>query len=158
LREHGSLEYRFIEEGCLTTAACALVPGDIERSRVCFEQGDALALRPDLGTFDVLLLANLLDRLPDPRQCLARLPSLVRSGGQLILSTPCTWLADYTSPAHWLGGFERHGRPVRTLDTLRELLSSHFELLTVRDLPFVIREHARKFQWSVAQASVWTRR
>ena len=29
---------------------------------------------------------------------------------------------------------------------------------TVRDQPFLIRETARKFQWSLAQASVWTPR
>lgn len=158
LREHGALHYRFVEEGSLTTATSAVVPGDIERSRVRFEQGDAMALRPDLGAFDVVLLANLVDRLADPRQCLDRLPALVRAGGQLIISTPCTWLAEYTPPAHWLGGFERNGQLVRTLDTLKEVLSAHFDVSTVRDLPFLIREHARKFQWSVAQASIWVRR
>jgi hypothetical protein len=33
-----------------------------------------------------------------------------------------------------------------------------FNLVTTKDLPFLIREHARKFQWSVAQASIWQRR
>jgi hypothetical protein len=31
-------------------------------------------------------------------------------------------------------------------------------LKLVKDLPFLIREHARKFQWSVALATVWRRR
>jgi len=135
-----------------------VVPAEVNRRRVSFEQGDAQALRPDLGTFDVVLMANLVDRLPDPRRCLGSLPSLVRTGGQLILTTPCTWLEEYTARPNWLGGFEENGRPVRTLQTLQALLAPHFTLARTLDLPFLIREHARKFQWSVAQATVWIRR
>jgi hypothetical protein len=36
-------------------------------------------------------------------------------------------------------------------------LEENFTLVDVRDLPFLIREHARKFQFSVAQASIWRR-
>jgi putative 4-mercaptohistidine N1-methyltranferase len=158
LRERGSLDYQFTEEGHLMKTAVAVVPPDVARERVTFEQGDAHELRADLGQFDVVLMANLVDRLHDPTRCLAQLPRVVRPRGQLILSTPCTWLEDYTPPSHWLGGSMREGKPVRTLDSLRQLLKPHFDLLHVRDLPFLIREHARKFQWSVAQASTWIRR
>jgi putative 4-mercaptohistidine N1-methyltranferase len=157
LREHGFLGYDYIEEGCITSAAVAEVPVHIERGRVRFEQGDAQALRDELGQFDVVLMANLVDRLSDPRQCLSRLSALVKHGGQLILTTPCTWLQEYTPPSKWLGGFVREGKPVRALDGLRESLEPHFELAQVCDLPFLIREHARKYQWSVAQASTWIR-
>jgi len=158
LQHQGSTSYAYVEEGRLTTPATAEVPAEIDRRRVTFEQGDAQALRVDLGHFDVVLMANLVDRLRDPSQCLSALPSLVRTGGQLILTTPCTWLDDYTPRAHWLGGFERDERPVRTLATLQALLDPHFTLARTLDMPFVIREHARKFQWSVAQATVWIRR
>ena len=158
LQQHGSISYAYVEEGHLTTPATAVVPAEIDRHRVAFEQGDAQALRPDLGEFDVVLLANLVDRLRDPRQCLSTLPGFVRTGGQLILTTPCTWIEDYTDRSHWLGGFEQNGRPVRTLETLRAVLDPHFTLARTLDLPFLIREHARKFQWSVALATVWIRR
>ncbi len=158
LREHGTLAYAYVEEGRLGTPATAVVPAGIDRSRVAFEQGDALALRADLGSFDVLLLANLVDRLGDPRRCLGALASLARPGGQLIVTTPCTWLEDHTASSHWLGGFEREGHPVRTLDTLQAVLAPDFDRVRTLDLPFLIREHARKYQWSVAQATVWIRR
>ncbi len=158
LQQHGSIDYAYVEEGLLTAPATAAVPAEIDRQRVTFEQGDAQDLRPDLGSFDVVLLANLVDRLREPRRCLARLPDFVRPGGQLMVTTPCTWLEDYTAPSHWLGGFEQEGWPVRTLETLHALLDSHFTLARTLDLPFLIREHARKFQWSVAQATVWIRR
>lgn len=158
LQRRGSLPYAYVEEGALTIPAEAVVPAGIDRQRVRFERGDAQALPPELGAFDVVLLANLLDRLPDPRRCLATLPGLVRPGGQLILTTPCTWLEDYTPRPNWLGGFEERGRPVHTLETLRRVLGAEFNLERSLDLPFLLREHARKFQWSVALATVWVRR
>ncbi len=158
LQRDGSLPYAVAEEGALTTPALAQVPPDLDRHRVTFEQGDAQQLRPDLGAFDVVLLANLLDRLHDPRRCLRQLPALVRPGGQLIITTPCTWLEDYTPPDHWLGGFSADGQPIHTRATLETELHSHFALTRSFDLPFLLREHARKYQWSVALATVWTRR
>jgi len=157
LRDHGTLAYEYAEEGNLLRNATAEVPREIDRSRVRFEPGDAHALRDGLGQFDVLLMANLVDRLEDPRRCLAQLPALLRPGGQLILTTPCTWLEAYTPASNWLGGFTRGDKPVRTLDTLRARFAPHFELLATRDLPFLIREHARKFQWSVALGTTWQR-
>jgi len=158
LQLQGSLTYAYREEGWLTTPATAVVPADIDRGRVSFEQGDALALRPDVGSFDVVLMANLLDRLTRPRQCLSLLRALVRPGGQLIITTPCTWSSEYTAPEEWLGGFAREGVQMRALTTIHEVLDADFELAQGRDMPFVIREHTRKYQWSVAQGSVWLRR
>ena len=145
----GELAYERADEGGLSTSLIARVPAGIDRARVAFEVGDAMSLRADLGTFDVVLMANLIDRLREPQRCLARLPSLVNPGGQLVITSPYTWLEDFTPRANWL---------CPTLDGLRVALAPHFDLGRTRDLPFLIREHARKFQWSVAQATVWIRR
>ncbi len=157
LQAQGQLPFAYTEEGELTTEAIAIVPADIERSCVSFEQGDAMSLRSDLGAFEVVLMANLIDRLPEPRRCLTRLPLLVKAGGRLVITSPYTWLEEYTPRNNWLGGFRRDGKLVRTLDTLRSELEPYFTLQSTKDLPFLIREHARKFQWSVAQASIWQR-
>lgn len=158
LRADGRLAYRRADEGQLTTELVAEVPTDIDRGRVRFVVGDAGALDVP-GTFDVVVALNLLCRLPAPRRLLASLPGLVKPGGQLLLATPCSWLEEYTAPDEWLGGFTREadGQAVRTFDTLRTVLEPDFELVQTRDLPFLIREHARKFQWSVSQASTWRR-
>ena len=95
-----------------------------------------MKLRDDIGTFDVVLLANLIDRLPNPRRCLAQLPKLINRGGQLIIVSPYTWLEAYTPRKNWLGGTRRGGRAIRTLDTLREILVPDFTLTARRDLPF----------------------
>ena len=107
-------------------------------------------LRDDLGSFDVVHAANLLCRLSEPQSLLDRLPSLVNPGGQLLLTTPCTWLEEYTPSAKWPRG--------STFEWLQEKLGAHFMLAHRADLPFLIREHARKFQWSVALGTRWVRK
>jgi len=157
LQAEGSADFAYVTEGELTQRSQAMVAADIDRRRVRFEKGDAMNLRPDLGEFDVVLMANLIDRLPDPLRCLQQLPQLLKAGGQLIITSPYTWLTEYTPREYWLGGFVRDGQPVHTFDSLQEILSADFELLRRKDLPFLIREHARKSQWSVAEASIWRR-
>ena len=158
LASHGTFPYERTDEGALTTRLIAKVPEDIARNRATFEHGDAQALRTSLGSFDVVLAANLVDRLVAPICFLARLPELVKSGGQLMLTSPYTWLEEFTPRKNWLGGYVADDAPRTTLDGLRTALSAHFDLIRTRDLPFLIREHARKFQWSVAQASIWRRK
>lgn len=158
LRAEGAVGYLRTDEGALTTPCRAVVPAGIDRLRVRFETGDAMNLRADLGAFDVVLLANLIDRLSEPRRCLDRLPGLVKPGGQLIITSPYTWLEEFTPRANWLGGFVRDGRPVTTRAGLEAALAGDFELVAARDLPFLIREHARKYQWSIAEATLWRRR
>lgn len=158
VRDRGSLVYHHAIEGALTARATARRPAGVKKNRLRFEVGDAMALRGDLGVFDAVLMANLIDRLPDPRRCLAQMPALVKTGGQLIIASPYTWLEAYTPRAKWLGGFERAGRGVFASDTLREILSPHFKLASRHNLPFLIWEHARKSQLGVSEATVWTRR
>ena len=142
------------------TPLVARVPPEIDRGRVEFEVGDATDLHGFRGTaFDIVLMANLIDRVDRPRTCLAQLSALVKQGGQLVITSPYTWLEEFTPRAEWLGGYVRaDGRHVTTLDGLKVSLDAAFTLIAVRDLPFLIREHARKFQWSVAQVSLWARK
>jgi SAM-dependent methyltransferase len=107
-------------------------------------------LRPDLGAFDRVHAANLLCRLAEPARLLRRLPSLVKPGGELVLATPCTWLAEFTPPENWPTG--------TTFDWLCRTLAPDFELTLTADEPFLIRETARKYQWTVAQLTVWRKR
>jgi SAM-dependent methyltransferase len=132
----------------------AQVPAGIERERVEFLVGDATNL-PPLGAFDVVLAANLICRLPEPRKFLERLPSLVKSGGQLLLATPFSWLEEFTPRDHWLGG--RLDSP-SSFEVLRQILEPDFELETTKNLPFLIREHTRKFQYGISLGSRWRRR
>jgi SAM-dependent methyltransferase len=124
---------------------------------VAFEHGDAHDLRESLGAFDVVLACNLIDRLSDPARFLGQLPRLVKPRGQLVITSPYTWLPEYAPTSQWLGGFVVDGEARTTLAGLTDALAPDFSLIAARDMPFLIREHARKYQWSVAQATIWRR-
>lgn len=151
LATEGSLRYPVRIEGDLEETAEALRPGFPEAHRVRFEVGDAMIPNPALGIFDVVLAANLLDRVPDPAALLAQMPHRLRRGGTLVLTSPYTWLEDYTPKDRWLSSPRQPTREV-----LASLLPD-FRLVHRTDLPFLIREHRRKYQWSVAEATVWQR-
>lgn len=138
------------DEGSASTELKVEVEPEIDRSRVDFEQGDAQYIRENIGTFDVVIACNLICRLPEPLRVLTRLIELVRPGGQLLITTPFTWLEEYTPPANWLGNNAQD-----SFAGLRQALEPEFELEQRWDMPFLIREHARKFQYSLAQASRW---
>jgi putative 4-mercaptohistidine N1-methyltranferase len=150
LREGKTIDYRRVDEGMQAKHLSAQAPSDIDLDRVTFEQGDAHALREDIGTFDQVHAANVLCRLAEPVKLLQRLPQLVRAGGDLVIATPCTWLESFTPSANWPQG--------STIDWLKDHLLASFALVKTWDEPFLIRETARKFQWSSSQLSLWTRR
>ncbi|PSC67344.1 4-mercaptohistidine N1-C-terminal domain [Micractinium conductrix] len=159
MKERGWMRYRAVEEGALTVERVAAVAEDIDRGRVRFQQGDACNLPAELGQVDAVLAANLLCRLPDPAAFLARCTSLLRRGGVLVLVSPFSWLPAWTDKGSWLGGYtDAEGKAVWSADTLKAILSVHFDLVEEAEVPFLIREHRRKFQWGCSHAMVWRRK
>ena len=161
LRHDGELRYFRKDEGKLGATLNAMVDPAIDRSRVSFRQADACSLPAELVDFDAVLLANLLCRLPSPKSLLGRLGGplgLVKPGGLLAIFSPYSWLESFTPPEAWLGGYEQEGKPVRSAAALGEFLRAEgFELLREADVPLVIREHARKYQYIVTHAMLWRR-
>lgn len=155
IRSAGRLAYRRSEEAPNATDLVARLPQGSRPERVKFLCQDALALPEGLGRFDIILAANLVDRVPDPPALLKGLKSMVVSGGKLIITSPYTWLEEFTPKSVWLSTLAPAGQG--TLDAICQLLAPEFKLAECGDQPFLIREHARKFQWSVAQVSVWQR-
>ena len=155
LQREGEMAATRTLEGVITTPFVARVPMEIDRSRVSFTVADAVNLPPGLGPFDVVMAANLICRLPDPDTFLSRAASLVKPGGQLLLTTPFTWLEEYTPQAHWIGGIDS-GK--RSEAELVNRLQSEFRLHRRCDLPFLIKEHERKYQLGIALGTCWIRR
>ena len=130
-----------------------------QTERVSFVQGDACNLKPQAELYDLVLAANLIDRLREPARFLKDITPMIRSGGLLMLSSPYTWLEEFTPKENWVGGFRENGEAVTTHQALRRLLASDFEeIQQPQDVPFVIRETARKFQHTVAQLTIWRKR
>lgn len=158
MQRGGEISFLRLEEGTVTTPLRRSLPAGIDRRRCRFQTGDATVHDPALGTFDVVLAANLLDRVRSPQGLLQNCVRYLRPGGTLILASPYTWLPEFTPPGAWLGGrLDSAGRRLETLASLRTLLEPGCKLLHIAELPFLIREHARKYQWGVAQATVWRR-
>ena len=101
LRCGESIPFDRREEAAMVTRLVAHPPAGIDFSRLAFQQGDAMNLPVDLGSFDRVHAANLICRLPEPLRLLGRLPGLVRPGGELVLATPCTWLEEFTPAENW---------------------------------------------------------
>ena len=153
-RDGGHAASRTVE-GDITLPFEALVPKEIDRSRVSFSVQDATNLPASLGDYDLVLAANLICRLPDPEAFLSRVASLVKPGGQLLLTTPFTWLEEYTPRDHWIGGIDPTRR---SEEELTRRLSDEFLLHRRCDLPFLIREHERKYQLGIALGTSWIKR
>ncbi|MBI2354218.1 MAG: 5-histidylcysteine sulfoxide synthase [Deltaproteobacteria bacterium] len=159
MQEEGFLRYAFPEEGEI----CSFHEIGLHelglagiRERVEFYQADACNLPDKFCGFDLVLAANLIDRLYAPRRFLATIHRHMNPGGPLVLTSPYSWSEEFTKREEWLGGYRDSGEPVWTLDGLKGALSDRFRLLgEPADIPFVIRETRRKFQHSVAEMTVW---
>lgn len=121
-------------------------PSEVRKCTPLFKKGDACDLPEDLGTFDAILMANLLCRLPDPAACLAGLHAHTRAGSVLLFTTPCSWNEAFTPREKWLWP---------TLEGLHDHLDSWCDCQEVLEMPFVLKDHERRAQFTVAQASVW---
>ena len=161
LQEKGVIHYQLPEEGEIVSFHEKRLDdfGLAETcTRIDFSQGDAHNLKPQITGYDLVLAANLLDRLYDPARFLSAIHERINPGGLLVLASPYTWLEEFTKKEKWIGGTRRAGEPFTTLDGLREQLAGHFRMLgEPRDVEFVIRETARKFQHTISQLTIWER-
>jgi putative 4-mercaptohistidine N1-methyltranferase len=161
LQEKGVIHYQLPEEGEIVSFHEKRLSdfGLAEtRAKIEFSQGDAHNLKPQITGYDLVLAANLLDRLYDPERFLTMIHQRINPGGLLVIASPYTWLEEFTKKENWVGGTRRSGDPFTTLEGLQEQLSPHFRMLGgPSDIEFVIRETARKFQHTISQVTTWER-
>ncbi len=161
MKEEGAISFFVPIEGDLVSYKSTSLKElylEKEASKVSFWQGDACNLKPIYKGYDLIFAGNLIDRLYNPKKFLNELHGRLNDDGMFILTSPYTWLEEFTKKEHWLGGYKKNGENFTTLDGLKEVLEKHFRLIDVKDVPFVIRESARKYQHSIAQMSVWQKK
>jgi putative 4-mercaptohistidine N1-methyltranferase len=161
LQQGDEVLYEIPTEGELTTNRAV----SLERiglseaaARVLFMQGDACNLKEIFTDYDVVFAGNLIDRLYDPALFLEGIAPRIRPGGLLVITSPYTWLEEYTPKAKWIGGRREAGEPLSTAAGLARALAPAFVAVDTQDVPFVIRETARKHQHTIAHMTVWRRR
>jgi len=162
LQEQGVIRYTIADEGELVLyreqQLAQLGFADIA-NKVEFLQGDACNLKPLFKAYDLVLAANLIDRLYNPALFLSTIHQRINAGGILLLASPYTWLEEHTNKEDWVGGFKKDGENFTTMHGLKALLAEHFELKTgPLSVPFVIRETSRKFQHSLSEVTIWERK
>lgn len=159
LKEKGEFGFELPTEGELTEhrqIRLADLGLAATAERVAFWQGDASNLKPQFTGYDLIFAGNLIDRMVSPRRFLESVHERLNPGGLLVLTSPYTWLPEFTAREEWIGGFLRHGQPVTTLDGLHSVLAPHFRLIAgPLEVPFVIRETLRKYQHTLAEMTVW---
>jgi 5-histidylcysteine sulfoxide synthase/putative 4-mercaptohistidine N1-methyltranferase len=162
LQRTGRIRYERTEEGELVTFQERTLDelgltGPFDNIR--FLQQDATNLKPEFCGYDLVLAANLIDRLHDPARFLRDLPARMNPGAVLLIASPCTWLESFTRKDKWLGGFRRDGEPVTTLDGLHAALDEHFTpVQEPEEVPFVLRETARKHQHTLSEVTLWIKK
>jgi putative 4-mercaptohistidine N1-methyltranferase len=162
LAEQGRLRYTLVDEGELVAykeRSLAELGLAHVAQKVEFFQGDACNLKPVFTDYDLILAANLIDRLYSPTKFLETVHQRLNPGGVLLIASPYTWLPEHTKREEWIGGFKKDGENFTTLDGLKAILGKHFRLLRgPLSVPFVIRETRRKFQHTLSEVSIWERR
>lgn len=150
-----------IEGDILDYRECSLDQYNVtvnETKKIKFLQGDACNLKSHFNQFNLIVAANIIDRLYDPIIFLEKIHERLVINGVLLISSPYTWLEEYTDKEHWLGGIKLNGENMTSLSRMTSILEKHFILLEApRDIPFVIRETQRKFQHSISQITIWKR-
>lgn len=156
IQETGQKEYALTIEGAQKQKRIALLPEGVRPEKIKFRCDDALNVSKKDFAFDVVLVANLLCRMSNPLALLTELPHLTAVNSQLILISPYSWSTEFTPLGNWLGGKES-SQGKNSLDDIQNALRDYFDLKRVFDMPFLIREHARKYEVGISQATIWTR-
>lgn len=162
IRFHVPVEAELYEE---VRAVHDAATAEAFRNRVNFFTGDACKLRNMvengvLGrkSYDGVIMSNLLCRLPEPMACLEDLPLIIKNDGVIVMVTPFSWLSEFTPRSKWLGGFKDPvtKEPIYSKDVLQTVMEDNgFEKIHEEQIPLIIREHQRKYQYIVSEATGW---
>ena len=162
LRDNGEVLFHSVKEGNLIQNKRVTLQ-DLEyenlKDKVSFWQGDACNLKDNFNSYDVVMATNLIDRLYNPRLFLDTIDKRINDDGILVITSPYTWQESSTKKEFWLGGYkDENGDEVKTIESLKKILSDKFDLIHTQDLEFVIKETARKYQHTISEVSIWKKR
>ena len=74
--------------------------------------------------------------------------------------SPFSWLEEYTPRSEWFGG-QLDAKTGKDRDSAAEFsafmksVAPSMTLVSSEEVPFIIREHFRKYQYGVSQCTIW---
>ena len=86
---------------------------------------------------------------------LTEITSFLTMGGCLVLISPYSWLEEYTTKEEWIGGLKDSEESIIEVSLFMSKHEQSLELLHRQDMPFLIREHERKYQYGVSDCTIW---
>ena len=129
------------------------------KERVRFMQADAMNLKPNFTGYDLIIVPGLLEELSDPSLFLSRIHKRLNKGGYLLIASDYDWDPKKADRDKWPGGFKRDGEPVTSMDGLKEVLASHFELhVDPMEMKQVIKKSSRVEVHRQMEVSIWKKR
>lgn len=86
-------------------------------------KGDACKLDPSLGKFDIVFAGNVVDRLYDPEAFIRGVVNFMNPKSLIVLTSPYSWLEEFTPIDKWLGGKQINGKDVTGYERINQIFT-----------------------------------
>jgi len=124
--------------------------------------GDALFAHNDERVggkrYNLIVGANLVDRLLDPSAWIQSAKDLLSDDGLLVILSPFTWSKEHTPPEKWLGGFRRDAEVVYSIHGTKRVAAPELTLKrSPQEIPMAIPDADGIVQYTLSQCLVFGR-
>lgn len=110
------------------------------------------------GKYDVVLAANLLEKLDAPKRFLSEVHNFIAPGGLLCVASNYKWCPEATPVEEWVGGFKDSGsgENIPSVDGMGDVLKVNFRKVDwSKELTDVKRTTLRSMSVDVSEMTVW---
>lgn len=163
IQKNGKAKYQIKEEGDLCQYYEIILSKlfDIDKTaNIIFQQGDLCNLDKKIGSYDLVVASNIIEKISDPETFLNNIDKFINSGGYLIITSTYTWQEKYTTKDNWLGGYKcTDGENVTTLSGIKKVLKGSYSLYKEPEtLECIIKKTNRSFQHIFPEISIWQKK
>lgn len=162
LQEQGYMRYTMKDEGELVFFRDVVLSDyglESGKDNILFMQADPMNIKPNYTGYDLIVAPNVLQELSDPKLFLSHIDERINKNGYLVILSAYDWDVERTKRDKWIGGFKEDGEPVTSLDGLKSILESKFELTNEPfDMALSVKKSSRITEDRMLQATVWKKK
>lgn len=162
LQEQGYMRYTMKDEGELVLFRDVVLSDyglESGKDNILFMQADPMNIKPNYTGYDLIVAPNVLQELSDPKLFLSHIDERINKNGYLVILSAYDWDVERTKRDKWIGGFKEDGEPVTSLDGLKSILESKFELTNEPfDMALSVKKSSRITEDRMLQATVWKKK